>query len=185
MKKAATTLIALLLLATLTACGEAGEAATQHTPSIGGVVYTVDTEAGTVTDGEYTYRYEFSGDAENYTMDVTYPDDSTWHGEVYDGGGSSGWSDDYGPGEYLSGERILSLVLSTLPEPKEGPSGGRIFLAIVLFCVGAVGVFAPHAAWYVEWGWRYRNAEPSTAALAVHRIAGVILIAIGVIILLA
>ena len=184
MKKAVTTLIALLLLATLTACGEVSEAATQLTPSIGGVVYTVDTEAGTVTDGEYTYHYELTGDAENYTIEVTYPDGSTWHSEAYDGGSTCGWSDDYGPGDYLSGESIFALVRSTLPEPREGPSGGRIFLAIILFCAGAIGVFAPHVAWYIEWGWRFRNAEPSSAALAVHRIAGAALIVIGVVILI-
>ncbi len=54
------------------------------------------------------------------------------------------------------------------------------FLGILLIVLGAVNTFAPHAGWYLSYGWRFKDAEPSDLALSVGRVGGIIGIVIGI-----
>lgn len=50
----------------------------------------------------------------------------------------------------------------------------------------AVGIFnlvSPYSAWYLEYGWRYKNAEPSDLALQVCRVSGGVAILAAIILL--
>ncbi|MBE6961774.1 MAG: hypothetical protein E7445_04890 [Ruminococcaceae bacterium] len=58
-------------------------------------------------------------------------------------------------------------------------------LAIFLLAVGAWNTFVPRSAWYLSYGWRFRDAEPSDAALTAHIIGGVVALLAGGICLLA
>ena len=51
--------------------------------------------------------------------------------------------------------------------------------------MGIFNAAAPRAAWYLSYGWRYKDAEPSDAALVVARLGGAAAITAGVILLLA
>lgn len=55
-------------------------------------------------------------------------------------------------------------------------------ILVGLFCViaGLVNVISPETGWYLSRGWRYKNAEPSDAALLWGRIGGVVAIVIGI-----
>ena len=50
---------------------------------------------------------------------------------------------------------------------------------LLLWAIGLFNVLAPRAAWYLSYGWRFKDAEPSDAALMMARIGGVIAIIIG------
>ena len=41
-------------------------------------------------------------------------------------------------------------------------------LILLLEAVGVFNLAAPRAAWYAEWGWRIKDAEPSDRALVAH-----------------
>lgn len=56
---------------------------------------------------------------------------------------------------------------------------GLIFIAI-----GIVNIAFPKASWYMKYGWQFKNAEPTEAALIMSRIGGVLAVVIGLIILI-
>ena len=64
-------------------------------------------------------------------------------------------------------------------------SGPSPFLAILLIAAGAFNAAKPRTAWYLGYGWRFKDAEPSELALGVERMVGVVVLIIGVIMLLA
>ena len=57
-------------------------------------------------------------------------------------------------------------------------------LVILLILVGIFNIALPDVAWYLQYGWRYKDAEPSDAALVFNRIGGVAAIIMAVIMML-
>lgn len=152
-----------------------------------GAPYTIDTQGRTISDGTYTYGYEYA-DSGN-SVDFTYP-----NGEVYGasitvasngiGGMSAGAiSADY---DYSSGYTDpLSLCYAlTSPRETERASDTNPLVALLLCGVGIFNLAAPKASWYLSYGWRFKDAEPSDAYMALARIGGGIAIVIGVIMLI-
>ncbi len=45
-------------------------------------------------------------------------------------------------------------------------------IAVLFFGVSALSFFSPETGWKIGFGWRYKNAEPSDAALFMERIGG-------------
>jgi hypothetical protein len=67
-----------------------------------------------------------------------------------------------------------------------GRDGDKKVAELLILLLEAVGVFnlaAPRAAWYAEWGWRIKDAEPSDRALVAHRISGVFALVVAVLML--
>ncbi|MCD9022188.1 DUF6199 family natural product biosynthesis protein [Cohnella silvisoli] len=54
---------------------------------------------------------------------------------------------------------------------------------IMFILIGVLNVLFPRASWFMKYGWQYKNAEPSQAALITARIGGIIAIIIGIFIL--
>lgn len=48
--------------------------------------------------------------------------------------------------------------------------------------IGLFNILAPNAAWQLNYGWRFKNAEPSDAAIEMSRIGGIVAIIVGVLI---
>ena len=57
----------------------------------------------------------------------------------------------------------------------------NIFVGLFAIVIGLVNVVSPETGWYLSHGWKYRDAEPSDAALTWGRVSGVIAIIIGII----
>lgn len=57
-------------------------------------------------------------------------------------------------------------------------------IAVIVIILGIIELASPQTAWYLSYGWRYKNAEPSEAALIIERIGGVIGIILGIILLI-
>ena len=183
MRRTLLCLLALPLVLLLTACaGEPSQPSDTYTVERGDTVYTVNTAERTISDGTYAYSYTLSGGAGGYSVEITYPDGSIYYWTVEGNLGYGGWSDGYDPDRYVPGEtlcRILSDGAPTSSTPKNG------FLILLLLAVGIFNAAAPRAAWYLSYGWRYKDAEPSDAALVVARLGGAAAITAGVILLLA
>lgn len=63
------------------------------------------------------------------------------------------------------------------------PSGRYLLVGILLILLGIANAAAPRVMWRINYGWRYKDAEPSNTALLVSRVGGVIAIAAGIVFL--
>ena len=167
--------IILLMLATffiLTGCGKSEPT---YNVNIRGKEFTVDKANGTIYDGENIYKYMYNHTVSGTNIEITYPDASTYWETQNEkrGAGYMGWSDDYDENRYVEGEVLVDAIRKGNPKK---PNTGNIVLMIVLVAIGLWNVISPYSSWYVSYGWRYKNAEPSDVALTIMRISGVILI---------
>lgn len=144
--------------------------------------YVVDQENRTISDGTSVYQYTFSGDASRYSIEITYPDGSSywWHSEGSVGWG--GWSEDYDEDRYVSGD-VLRDVLEA-GAPKEAKPG-KVLAVLFLLAVGVFNIASPQTAWHLSEGWKFRDAEPSELALGLARAGGVACCAAAVIVIFA
>lgn len=180
LKKAVALLMFAFVFAFLCACSrkEPGP----KTVVYDGKTYTIDEEAMTISDDEYTYRYQVSGGGSSVNYHITYPNGSTYYWTWSGNMGHGGWSDDYDETCYTEGRVLMNVLEAQMPresEPKD------VLMILVLLAIGIFNVAAPKAAWYLSDGWRFKDAEPSEAALDWGRFVGIILIVIAVFMILA
>ncbi len=57
----------------------------------------------------------------------------------------------------------------------------NVFIGFILIIVGILNIAFPKAMWMISDGWKFRDAEPSDAAIAMHRFGGVVGIFIGIV----
>lgn len=173
--------VILLLLCLLGGC--AGKnAPTTYTVEYEGISYRVDTQAGTLSDGIHTYQFTFTGDTASYSVDITYPDGSSYWFRMDNGHGGGGWSDNYDENRYTDGDTLCEVLRQQAPAPKRDASL-TVVAVLLLVAVGLFNLLAPRKAWYVEYGWRFKDAEPSDTALAFQRAAGIVALAIALFLL--
>lgn len=145
----------------------------------------MDTEKHKISDGINTYRYEFSRDASEYGIKIKYPDGSGYwsSGSPSQAGTSivSGWSDDYDSNRYVDGDTLVEVLLEKVPR-KLNFSPGKLAVCLLLAGMGIFNMLAPETAWYLEYGWRFKNAEPSDLALNVCRVSGGVIIVMAFIV---
>ena len=171
MKRSIFLVLCLLAAILLTACGGRRE-----NPNIfekDG--FTVNREAGTITHGEDVYTYEISGGGSGSSIRITYPNGATYFWEWIGNGGHGGWSDDYDPVRYTDGDTLIDLV--NFQPPRE--SSGNPLLGLLVIALGIWNLAAPRTAWYLSYGWRFKDAEPSDAALVLGRVGGGAAVCIG------
>lgn len=183
-KKLLAALLTVLLILSLCACAQ--EKSTIYTVNVNGKDYVVDMENSTIFDGTYTYPFVLSTTGNGYKVEFTYPDGSTFWWYTIEYGSYGGWSNDYSAARYVDGDVLCQVLEAEMTvEPAKKVSGGLFLMSIVLLAVGMMNVASPHTAWYVEYGWRYKDAEPSDLALAANRVGGVVAIIVAVIVFLA
>ena len=180
MKKILALGVSLLLLLALTGC-VGGEVSNTYTVEKYGTVYTVDQEAATIYDGQYTYHFTVNPYGDGYQAEITYPNGATYYWTRSGGFGHGGWSDDYDDATYADGSDLIDVIEEGRPGKSDPKPVGFILL---LIAVGIFNVAAPKTAWFLEYGWRYKNAEPSDLALAANRIGGGIALAVAVLMLI-
>lgn len=157
-----------------------------------GAPYTIDTEGRTISDGTYTYGYEYA--ASGSSVSFTYPDGNVYSAGIQSanssgaGGLSAGSvSADYDYSSGYTDPLSLCYALTSPRETERAASSGsnHPFVALLLCGVGIFNLAAPKASWYLSYGWRFKDAEPSDAAITLSRIGGAIAVVIGVIMLIA
>lgn len=178
MKRFCIAMLALLLTLVLAGCGEQGPV---YAVDRYGNEYTIDREQGTISDGTHTYEYTYEGDSEDYSVTIEYPNGGSYHWGESGGFGSGGGNSKYDPQRYTDADILIRLLQENAPK---GIRIGNILAALVLIGGGIFCIACPETVWYLESGWRYRDAEPSDLALGVARISGVAAIVIGIIVML-
>lgn len=179
MKKLFAAILCVLLGLSLFAC--ASSQPSVYRAQRDGKEYVVDTVSKKISDGTHTYHYSLDGDSSGYSIEITYPDGSTYWWRTQSSGfgvGYGGWSDDYDENRYVSGDTLCDILEVAVPEKKEPKN---VLLILLLSAIGIFNAVSPHTAWYLENGWRFKNAEPSDLALGMTRLAGVIFIAVAII----
>lgn len=164
-------LLPLFLLAFLLfGCTEVHEA---YSVTRNGIEFHVNTYEGTITDGTHIYLIDISGDSTT----ITYPNGARYYWTQNGMAGFGGWDDHYDPDTYADGDILMDVLSVNAPREKRGnvPAG------ILLIALGIFDAFCPRCAWYLSYGWRFKNAEPSDTVLVVSRISGVVAIVIGLV----
>ncbi|MBQ8683926.1 MAG: hypothetical protein IJ518_05365 [Clostridia bacterium] len=175
--------ILLLILCLLAGCAAGGNAPATYSLEYEGVTYRVDTQAGTLSDGTHTYTYTFSGNSRSYSVEILYPDGSSYWFRMDAGVGQGGWSDDYDDSRYTDGDTLCEVLRQKAPAPpRDAPP---IAVILVMVPIGLFSLLAPQAAWQLEYGWRFKDAEPSDAALVLQRIGGAVVLIVAFILFFA
>lgn len=136
-------------------------------------VFTIDTDACTITADDQVYSYSISGK----TINITYPNGATYWWNVTDHGGNGGWEGDYDTTAYIDG-LILADILEDQIQTER--SYKNIVLILLLMALGGWYAVSPRSAWYISYGWIYKNAEPSEMALVISRICGIVIVLFAV-----
>ncbi|MBQ9134285.1 MAG: hypothetical protein IJX64_07120 [Clostridia bacterium] len=177
-------LCALLLVFTvlLTVFVHAAED-TVFTVQEGGKTFVVDTAAGTITQGGNVYTYVREGDMVTFT----YPDGETYWWKTHAHGGAGGWSEGFRQGAYPDGSTLFDVLQQAVPAKTNQISidFGNVLAAILIAAFGLWSAISPQSVWYLNHGWRFKDAEPSDAALTITRMGGVLalLLAVGILFL--
>ena len=177
MKHIALALLMLLMAVSLCACAQSDA---PYTIEKYDMTFRVDPANGILSDGTHAYAYTFSGDTSSYQINITYPNGASFWWSKSGMTGHGGWSDDYDDTLYTDGNILCDVITEKAPKPA---NSGKIIAALLLVCVGIFNIASPHTAWYLQHGWRYKNAEPSDAAIAIRRISGAIAVFAAVILL--
>ena len=173
MRRLIWTCILLLLLYPVPAAMAAG------TPvEVDGHALVVDFQAGTITGEGEVYSFAIQGDS----IRIDYPNGVSF---VRTGNATAG----YGPVDqpfstagYLSEDTLFKALEGGDTEGGWRP-GSYAPLALLLLPLGIFSLAKPERAWYVSWGWRYKNAKPSDGALLAQQLEGVVLVVIGIVVM--
>ena len=142
-----------------------------------GQLFVVNATDCTISDGKHIYHYRTTSSRDSHSTHITYPNGSTYYSDTNGSFSSSGWSEDYDEDLYVSGQLLLHILdLATPPKQQRG----HPFLCFLFVALGIWHVVSPYSVWYFRHGWRYKDAEPSDAALTWTRISGFICIVIGI-----
>lgn len=58
-------------------------------------------------------------------------------------------------------------------------------VGLLLMAAGALGAISPYSAWYLSTGWKFKDAEPSEAALLMNRLGGIAGVIVGLVVLVS
>lgn len=58
-------------------------------------------------------------------------------------------------------------------------------LIVFLLVIGGINTVWPQAVWYLDVGWKVKDAEPSEAALTWSRVVGVVVLIIAAVMIVA
>lgn len=176
MKKFALILLFIMLFSMLSGCSNS------RTVTYNNREYTLNTAEKTVTDGTNTYRYELDGTESHPSVKIIYPDGSSYYSVKQGNAYISGNSDDYGNYGYTEGGILCDIVFEGTAEKTDAKV---IILSLVLIAIGVISIIAPRKMWYLNYGWRFKNAEPSDVAIVLNRVCGAVLVVIGLVFIFA
>ena len=167
----------LLVALLLSACSNYGMEPV-YTVEHNGMTFTVDANQWTITHGEDVYQVQYDQSGSTRNINITYPNGGTYFKTQTATTGTAGHNKDYDPQRYVPGE-ILVTVLEKQTQPVKEKTTGNLLLGVLCLVVGAFNLFLPELAWRVQYGWVYKNSEPTNFAVFLNRITGILLVIIG------
>ncbi|MEA5010421.1 MAG: hypothetical protein VB100_01695 [Angelakisella sp.] len=191
MKRLFILIMVMLMFFSFTACGKDAVEPLVKEIEISGQTGTMTFDqntysAGTITmeNGEYRFIYDIDG-----TVTITYPDGYIYTQKNINGGIAT--PADYSALDveakgYIDGLSLVWGIESAMDYESRGNSNSASpLLAIILMGLGTWVLFAPNRAWWLARGWWYKNAEPSDMAIGFYRVAGGLLMMVGIICMIA
>ena len=183
MKHARFFLLLLILALILCACGEAAAPTAPYTHSEGGYTLTVDPINHTITHKEDVYAYTVTGiGTGEVRYEIRYPNGAVY---CYTETDTISYGAGYGEQDrshYLSEDILIRAIprsAASKPTENHGGSYRLLLIGIVMLIASAVSVSAPEWAFYHEFGWAVKNAEPTERYLSAARIVGIIGVVLG------
>ena len=168
-------IILLLMAAVLLAACTQNENKHIYETAVNDQLFTVDTKQNTITHMSDVYRYEDGKWPEG--MRIIYPNGADFQNGI----GSS----NYDPERYVDGETLIGVASGAESRKADNKVEiGNLFLGLFLCGVGAFNLFCPQLAWYLEFGWKFRDAEPSDFYLGFIRFGGGVAALIGIVLFL-
>lgn len=58
------------------------------------------------------------------------------------------------------------------------------FLGFIILAIGIFNTVSPRTAWFLDVGWKFKDAEPSEEGLGLKRLGGIVMIIIGLAVML-
>lgn len=178
MKKLLSIIILAVLL--LAACSPENE---QLRVEQNGEVFVIDLHQQQIRHGEDVYSYEDSGSR----VTVTYPNGANYYQDYLGAEQTFGYSSTYNPAQYVSGKDLVQLVLNNTDEVKDtGNPGNLVFIpGGILGCLlGIWQVVAPDTAWRMSHLLTVERGELTDMGRKHIRIAGVIEVIMGAVLLI-
>lgn len=167
-KKWTLALLSLLLLFSLPGCTKEDSAPANDVVVVDGQEFIVDRAQGIIDSQGYRYLYT----AQDGGVEIIYPNGATYWWAESNGSGYGGWSDDYDEEVYVPGPVLTDIIFSNVSTASPGETKNYL-LVLLLIPLGLWNILSPRSSWYLSYGWRYKNAEPSDDALIWIRVAGV------------
>lgn len=139
-------------------------------------------------NGEYGFQYQASPDGTEFT--VTYPDGCVYSQKNANGIGTVTYGYDgrereaKGYIDMFSLEGAVEHAINNIKGSRTHNASVPV-AAVLLIGYGAWNLFWPKAVWQFVRGWKYKKAEPSDLVLMLYRISGSILLAAGIVCLMA
>ena len=168
--------ICILYFVVFTSC--AGQNSGRRMGYHNDVFYEVNFIENELTYNDISYKFEINSGK----CTITYPDGSEFWSIVntFNDGSmgswrSSGKSYNYSSNKYAPGE-VLVDILESATQRRTYPN---LLPSILLIIVGIIEAVYPRAFWYLTTGWKFKDVEPSDAALISHRVAGFAIIIFG------
>ena len=141
---------------------------------------------GIIRYGDETYTYSVS----SLGVTIEYPNGYLYtHSRQNDSQSSGQWSYPLDASGFVSATELGYLDEGLLVAEIQSRTGKsnfapKLIATLLLLAAGIWLAIKPQTAWYMAEGWRFKNAEPSDAALGLYRVSGIVIAAMGVVILL-
>ncbi len=169
-------LAAIAIVLTFTGCAKAPLISTADGKTL---IFEDDNRTFKYINDVYHYRI---ADNDIY---IIYPNGYIYSQNINSNTATKSWSIPTGMPEisfaseigYIDENYLVDAILKYMGmKSKESTTG--IFVIFISAAAGLWGIISPGSLWYVSYGWRYKNAQPTQAAIILNRIAGVILLMI-------
>jgi len=157
-----------------------------HIATVFGEEFFVDTEHHEITVGAYVYRYLREQGGERITL--TFPDGG-WVVVVRPQGGlfmTNDFRTATHSDAFTSDFALTTALDSVYGRPSwAGSTFGSVALGVIMLIYGIMSFACPKLVWRINYGWRFKDAEPSDGALIANRILGAVMAVAGVIMVFA
>ncbi len=154
--------------------GCAQKQVSEYTITMENQTFVINTENKTITNDGDIYKYR----VDETTYHITYPDNSKYEWTQQDTIGYGGYSDDHNENKYIPGEVLVDVI--SIKHNSRNVQKDFLLIGVLLF-FGMWNAMSPYSSWYLSYGWRYKDVEPSDFALGFGRISGIIMVIVGLI----
>lgn len=182
-KQAILLMVFILLLSLLSGCSSQ-----QNSMTIDGKTVTLNLESREVQVDDQVYRYV----TDEAQIEIEYPNGMVFR-RVYETEGTvddwiktsetvdATYLDKMG---YLEPNVLINQVIRFSPDSDSDQKDSPSALGVFLVTLGILNVLFPRWFWNIQYGWRYKNTEPTDTAINIQRLGGIIAIIVGFILML-